>query len=744
MEMDSMTMAVRVELSAEIRGRIGALHEAKRALNRRKLEAFGGSYDTDDHGFIHFPNFRFEAEGVDELGMISGADVLGRNLGRFMAETPVYVHPASALAGAWAGNLPSKVQVRTLAYDVPEALRRRQAEYHMWANGIGGMNHMGPDMVIGLTLGVPGLLARLRRYRDFNRPADRAFYDGHEAVLLGMLRYLERHRDEVLRRAEGRAARLGEDAVVANYRAMAAVLGHLLEGPPESFREACQFIALFQSVDRSYFLGGALGQLDELLRPYYERDIEAGRLTDEEAVWILASLFYNDTHYSQLGGQTPDGSRDLTSRVSYLVLQAAHELGIPYNLAVRVYPGMERGLLRRSLEYTLEKGSGPSFSCATGIEEGFVRQGHPRALARMRAKVGCNWVALPGIEYPLQDVTRLNMAQAFVAAWRELLDAAIAADDESGCTMEALWKRFCVHLGRMIDIIRDGYAYHLEHVSRQTPELVLNLFSHGPIERGLNAAEGGVDIINLNLDGIALATVADSFAALEQRVVEEGRIGWRALDAALAADYEGDEQLRAMLRSIPRFGSPGSRAQVWAERIARQFVEAVVERPVPGHEIPIIPGLFSHGDIFRHGEDLPATPNGRRSGDPISHSSEPDPGFARGIMGFSPTLKANAVAAVQPGWGNSAPLHLDIDTDLIGGEEGIGLLEALILAHDEMGGTLINLNCVTRERIERAHEDPELEPDLVVRVTGYSAFFASLSRDYRQQVVDRYLSNARG
>jgi formate C-acetyltransferase len=39
-----------------------------------------------------------------------------------------------------------------------------------------------------------------------------------------------------------------------------------------------------------------------------------------------------------------------------------------------------------------------------------------------------------------------------------------------------------------------------------------------------------------------------------------------------------------------------------------------------------------------------------------------------------------------------------------------------------------------------AHEDPERFPELVVRVTGYSAFFASLSREYRQQVVDRFLT----
>ena len=52
---------------------------------------------------------------------------------------------------------------------------------------------------------------------------------------------------------------------------------------------------------------------------------------------------------------------------------------------------------------------------------------------------------------------------------------------------------------------------------------------------------------------------------------------------------------------------------------------------------------------------------------------------------------------------------------------------------------MINMNCVSKEKLLKAHEDPKAYPDLVVRVTGYSAFFASLSKEYRQQIVDRFL-----
>ena len=154
----------------------------------------------------------------------------------------------------------------------------------------------------------------------------------------------------------------------------------------------------------------------------------------------------------------------------------------------------------------------------------------------------------------------------------------------------------------------------------------------------------------------------------------------------------------------------------------------------------VLPGIFSHGQVYDHGRNLPATANGRFDGDPISHSADPDPGFLPG-GGTAPTAKANAVAGVQSGWGNSTPLQVDIDANLAQEMGGIELIKAYLKAHNAMGGTLVNINVVSKEKLLEAHANPDKYPDLVVRVTGYSAFFKSLSKEYRQQVVDRWLGS---
>ena len=304
--------------------------------------------------------------------------------------------------------------------------------------------------------------------------------------------------------------------------------------------------------------------------------------------------------------------------------------------------------------------------------------------------------------------------------------------------MAELWERFAAHLRRAVEVTAEGIDFHLRHMGDVFPELVLDLLCYGPIERGLDASAGGVDYYNLCVDASALATVADSFAACAHWVEHERRLSWQQLQGYLKSDWAGDEGERArlLLKRAPRYGHGGTIADEYAVRIAGLFTALVKEKPTPdGHNL--IPGLFSWARMIAMGKEIGATPNGRHAGGPISHGPNPDPGFRKD---GAPTALAVAVAAVQPGYGNTGPLQLDMDPGLGRDEEGIEKVAALIRAHFALGGTQINLNVMDKQTILEAHQDPSKYPDLVVRVTGFSAYFASLSPEFRQIVVDRIVS----
>jgi len=733
---------------AACQDRLEALRAAKQRHTREKQEIIG-AMDYDDWALIlPPPDLRetvqtisgsgvpitdvrlkgFEPEANHPSGGFFGPEACGRNFRRLLEAHPPYVDPQSSLLGGYSVNF---LAYRTVGW--PPELNRthlaaEQARYGLHT-GIGAAQHFCQDLAIGLELGYGGLLAKIAEHRAANGPEHEGFYAGLEHVVLGIQAWIETNIAEARRLAEAET----DPVLRASLAELAEMNQRLVTRPPQTFREACQWMAWYDMAARAYNGSGSLGRLDVLLRPYYERDRAAGRLSDEEAILHLASLLVMDTAYIQLGGYDAEG-RDATNPVSYLVLEAAHRIRIPANIAVCVGRGLDPALMWRGVEVLLADRMGvPKFLGSDNLIAGFARNGIPLEIARERAYSGCHWSALPGREYTMNDCVKVNLAAVFIAAWDEML-----AGGQPG--VERLWGLFERHLRRAIEVLAEGLDFHMAHMHEVMPELVIDLLCHGTIERGLDASHGGVEYVNLCVDGAGLATVADSFGALAQCVESARSLTWDEIIGHVEANWAGaaGERSRLLMRNAPRYGSGGSAGDEFALRITRLFTDAVKAKPTPAG-FNMIPGLFSWAGQIAMGAGLKATPNGRRAGEAISHGANPDPGFR---ADGAPTALSNAIAAVQPHWGNSAPMQIELDPGWCGNGRGVEQIAQLIRTHMEMGGTQININVLDREQLRAANEDPSKYPDLVVRLTGFSVYFASLSPEFRQMVVDRLLAAA--
>lgn len=727
--------------------RYDALRAVKLAQTLEKQRVVG-SMDHDDWGMILPPEDSREiVQAISGSGMpitdvlIKGFKIqpshpsggffgprsVGENFRALMESHPVYIDPVGSLAGGYMVNYSS---YRKIGHppemdlgDLPGRIDKYQLQAPLF-----GQQHFCQDMAIGLGLGYGGLLAKVRACRQQHGSDKADFYDGLEAVLLGLQNWIGRTADAAKAMAETEERPWARQ----NLREMADMNAWLVEHPPRTFREACQWILWYLIMARMYNGSGSGGRLDVLLTPYYERDLAAGILTNEEAEFHVANVLLRDTTYLQLGGPDETG-RDVTNQVSYIVLEAAHKLRIPNNVGVSVGHNVDPGLLRRGVEIQFEDKAGtPKFLGIENIVEGFSRNGISVDLARQRAYSGCHWFAVPGREYCLNDCGKVNLAKVFQVALDDLM-----ANPAVVPSVATLWDSFSAHLEAAVATMADVYDFHVRHKHQVFPELALDLCSYGPIERGLDASAYGVDYYNFGLDAAGLATVADSFAAIEQRVEAEGRLTWGDLKALLDSDWAGPEGERArlMMHSIPRYGSGGSRADEWAVQVTAKFVDLVKARPTPdGHNL--IPGHFSWANTIPMGRQTGATPNGRHAGAPISHGANPDPGFRRD---GAPSAMARAIASVQCGWGNSSPMQLELDPGLARDEGGLESVYHLLKTHMDLGGTQVNLNVMDADKVLEAHSDPTKYPDLVVRVTGFSAYFASLSPEFRQIVVDRII-----
>jgi pyruvate-formate lyase len=733
------------------RERLEQLRATKMKHTREKWDVIG-SMDMDDHGIVLPPpesrrkvlvtsgsGFSMTDILLKEYtpvpnhpsGGFFGARACGENFHELLKVHPVYIDPLSSLAG---GHMVNFMSYRNPGWNPDFDFSHLQEEQHRYKvhSGIGAVQHFCQDMTIGFELGWGGLLEKIRRFRVVNSDDEaQELYDGLEHMVVGMQEWISRHAAAAL----DLAAKEERPELRENLLEMAEINRRLVNSPPTTFREACQWMLWYQLMGKMYNMGGSLGRIDQFLYPFYRRDVDRGILTDEEAVFHLACHFLMDTSYTQLGG--PDASgRDTTNELSYLMLEAVHRLKIPVNVGVSVGRNVAPDLLRRGVEILFEDRTGiPKFLGVDSTSEGFARNGYPVGLGRERAYSGCHWCAIPGREYTVNDCVKVNLAAVFDVALREMFaDKSVRPDSVE------LLRRFEKHLRKAVDVIAESLDFHIDHMYRVFPELHLDLLCHGPIEKGRDASHGGLEFTNLCVDAAGLATVADSFAAIEQRVDREGRLSFDRLVQLLDTDWAGSdgEVARRMMGSIQRYGSGGSRADAFALSIARMFSAIVKEKRTPKGYV-MVPGLFSWAATIIMGRDVGATPNGRHSHAPISHGPNPDPGFRKDA---APTALALAVASVQPGYGNTAPMQIELDPGISRGPDDVGKVADLIRTHFELGGTQINMNILDKQKILEAHEDPMRHPDLIVRVTGFSAYFASLSPEMRRIVVDRVISES--
>ncbi len=731
--------------------RIKILRETKIRHTLEKKEQ-NGYTDLDDFGTVPLPeNYKVEPWFNSENGSFYGYDGMSENFCRVMDAHPAYVDSLEMLCGRWRDML---VNYRGDLHYMPnwrkeqlkdkdlsgvtaqwskrwdekhfpyDELKPFQKMYNI-QTGIDSDAHFACDYTIGLSLGFGGFLEKIEKYRKIN-PDKKSFYDAEKKCVEAIIRFIDRHIDEIKRQIKIES----RPEIIENLKQMLKVNESIRLNAPKTFYEACQWVAYFNCASRVYTRDGAGFQLDTLLYPLYEADIKNGILDDEQAKFLIANLLLIDPHYYQISG-VDENDNDLTNHLSYLILEAADWIDISTNLTVRVHENCDKNFFEKAVYYLLKNKNGwPRFCSDKNLAEGYMKNGISKEIARKRIAVGCNWMCVPGIEFPMNDTVKVNIAKVLEQALKE-----IKSFDYK--TTELLFELFEKHLAKAVEITAKGVNLHLDNQWQVTPELIMNLMMKNSIEKGLDISQCA-ELYTIGVDGAGLAVVADSFGALETRVEKEKLISFDEVLTNLENNFEGmsGERVRLMLNSSPKYCGGNTVSDKWAKRITDVWVKTVKNQEMP-NDRQLIPGWFSWARTIEYGNAVDATPNGRKKGEPISHGANPNPRFkADGAI----TSQASGIAAVQCGYGNTAPLQIEFDPQLKADENGVEIISNFILTHFKEGGTLININILDKEKLLKAHKNPNLYPDLVVRVTGFTVYFASLSPEFRQLVIDRFLS----
>lgn len=728
--------------------RLKAMRDTKirHTLEKKKQN---GYTDLDDFGTVPISDgYEVTPWYNSSNGSFYGYDGMSGNFCRVIDAHEPYVDPMEMLCGRWRDML---VNYRGDVHYLPDWLRKKpkimelmssstdqwskrwdeqrfpydelkplQEKYNI-QTGIDGDAHFACDYRIGFKLGFGGFLEKIEKYRKVN-PDKKDFYDAEEKCVRAIIAFIDRH----IAKIKEMLPNENRPEIKTNLETMLETCKNVRLNPPQTFREACQWTAFFNCASRIYTRDGAGFQLDTLLLPYYENDVKDGTLDDETAKFLIANLLLIDPHYYQISG-VDENDKDMTNHLSYLILDAADSINIACNLTVRVHENCDREFLKKAVYYLLKNKNGwPRFCNDKALCEGYMKNGVDKKTARERIAVGCNWMCVPGKEFPMNDTVKINIAKVFDVALNEM-----RAEKEKSC--KRLFEIYEKHLKIAIDTTAKGINLHLDHQWEVTPELIMNLMMENTLERGEDISQCA-ELYTIGVDGAGLATVADSFGAMQTRIEEEKLLTWEQLYDALDSNF-ADERTRLMLNSSPKYCCGDTASDEWAKELTKSWVKNIRAQKMPSGR-QLVPGWFSWARTIEYGSKVGATPNGRRCGEPISHGANPNPHFRQD---GAPTAQSNGIASVQCGYGNTAPLQIEFDPHVAADEKGVDTVLALIEGHFKQGGTLININVLDGEKLMKANENPEAYPDLVVRVTGFTAYFATLSPQFRQLVVDRFL-----
>lgn len=461
--------------------RIRLLKERKLAQTQEKIDMEGG-LDEDDYGRVVPPDdFHFEMVPNNENGSFYGYEGWRTNYCKLLDEHPLYCDPLDAFVGRGFFFM-TRQKGAIWNPDIPYDDLKEAFDRYNIVCGIGSDGHFTPNLRMGFEMGWGGILEKLKKYQAINSGPEHAlFYESEIMVVEHIIAFLHRMAAEI----RDLAGQERNPYLRKNLEEMAECNEKMAEGAPETLRECIQWMCWFSFFSRLYNRGPSGGQLDELLRPFYEHDIAAGLVDDETAKFYIACLFLNDTRCYQLAGPDDEGN-DMASHISYLILEAADWINIACNLTVRVHDNMNEDFFKTSVGYLFKNKNGwPRFSGDNSLVNGFMRLGYSQSLARKRLAAGCSWMSIPGMEYTLNDLVKINTAKVFEVAYFEMMDEAASTPPSTG----VLWNKFEKHLAKAVETTARGILFHLHHQDQNEPELICNLLSRGPVEKGADVTK---------------------------------------------------------------------------------------------------------------------------------------------------------------------------------------------------------------------------------------------------------------
>lgn len=622
--------------------------------------------------------------------------------------------------------------------------------------------HICPNVKEWLETGPQGYIDQAKSKLGSCTPQQKEFYECVILVMQGVQKFMRRYED-VLKETAKAYPDHAQDLMQ-----VASICHNLQTQPAHTFHEALQslwflMVVLHMESNASSF---SPGRLDQILYPYYQKDIDDLTLTKEDALELIECLWlkFNEIVYLRnknsakyfagfpigfnvaIGGQDQEG-KDYCNDLSHLFLDAQEDVGLPQpNLSVRLHEHTNDALLRHAVR-CVSKGSGmPQFFNDKAIIHSLEKLGISHEDAMNYAIVGCVELTTQGNNLGWSDAAMFNLNKVLELTLNHgvcLLTGKQLGPDYGSLSTYKTFEELEAAYKKMILYFMDKMLVCCEAVEKAHIDVLPTPFLSAVIddcmEKGMDVTAGGA---HYNLSGIQMiqvANLADSLAAIKQMVYDEKRIAPADLVHALQTNFDGEEVMRqTLLHRVPKYGNDvewvDELGAKWARFFRQELGKHANYRNGPYHT-----GMYTVSAHVPMGKNVGASADGRLSQDPLADGGL-SPVYGRDLQG--PTAVLKSVSKMDDDCTtNGGLLNMKFLPDFFKTETGITKFCHFLRTFVDLEIPHIQFNVVSRQNLLDAQKHPEQYRSLTVRVAGYTAYFTELAGDLQNEIIARTTYN---
>ncbi len=634
-------------------------------------------------------------------------------------------------------------------------------------NESGGISHVAPDYEKLVSIGTEGIKqeAAACQARVPKKSEAWYFYEGVRIVCDALAEFGLRYAvlAERMAEAETEAARKRE------LRSIAEACRRVPRSGARSLHEAVQSLFFAQIAINLESLDNSVcpGRMDHYLLSFYEADVKSGALSREMAKDLISAFsikmseivpvfsrritrFHGGMFNGQVvtvGGRNRDGT-DATNELTYIFLEVMDELRMRQpNYHARIHKDSPAAY-RDAVCGILAAGSNsPALYNDDVIVDTMTRHGYAVEDARDYTAVGCVEPVSQGRSFsstdaaifnvPLMLELALNEGRRFGSLFRSgARTMPVSAMTSMRDVTNAFHTQLSFGLSRLI-----GDLQAIETANRRYhPTPMTSMLLDGCIESGVCSTAGGARYNFSGVQCVGPGDVGDSLAAIERAVFTDKKLTLTELVGHLKGGLS-DGRTRAYLLSLPKFGNDIESIDEKTVWVIDTFTD-ILHQYTNTRGGAYVPGLYSVTAHNYFGQVTGALPNGRVKGQPFASGIAP----ANGMDRTGPTALINSVNRIDfSRIANGVHLNVQFDGSTLAGQRGKKLLNDFLAAYFETGGMQIQTNVVDADILREAKRNPGAYPNLLVRVSGYSAYFHDLVPEMQDEIIERtcLLSQAR-